>query len=130
MKRLLIVRHGQKTETGNFDPSHRKKLPLTRLGVNQMRSLGVYLKQLSESKNFVYSSIVSSDFVRANQSAQILSEILNVDPIITDARLRERVLFQLVCEDEQKRQHTNLRNHFRKKNLPNHSRRDLAGYHS
>lgn len=80
--RVLLVRHGQSTWNaegrwqGHADP------PLSPLGLAQARAAVAAVGTVD--------GLVSSDLVRARQTAQILAEGLGIGPVVTEPRLRER----------------------------------------
>jgi broad specificity phosphatase PhoE len=101
---LWIVRHGQ--SAGNvardeaeaasrmwIDIAHRDvDVPLSPLGEQQSRALGEWIAQLPESER--PTAVLSSPYVRAKQTAQLMIEAAGLDPddltYCTDERLREK----------------------------------------
>ena len=81
--KLFFVRHGKDDE--NFRGGW-SVLGLVPEGVEQAKGLAKHLCEKKE--NYGIKKIVSSDLVRAKETAEILAEALEL-PVITDERLRE-----------------------------------------
>ena len=81
--KLFFVRHGKDDENYRGGWSSLGLLPE---GMEQAKRLGVYLKEKKEE--YGIRKIISSDLVRAKETAEILAEALSL-PVTTDARLRE-----------------------------------------
>jgi len=81
--KIYFVRHGKDDETyrGGFS-----SLGLVPEGVEQAKRLGLYLKEKKEE--YGINRIISSDLVRAKETAEILAEALDL-PVILDEGLRE-----------------------------------------
>lgn len=81
--KIFIVRHGRD------DDSYRggwSSLGLVPEGMEQAKRLGVYLKEKKDE--YSIKTVVSSDLVRATETAEILAEALELQ-VIFDERLRE-----------------------------------------
>lgn len=81
--KLFFVRHGKDDETYRGGWS---SLGLVPEGVEQAKRLGLHLKEMKEE--YGIKKIVSSDLVRAKETAEILAGALEL-PVITDEKLRE-----------------------------------------
>lgn len=85
MGRLILVRHGE--SRGNRErtfASSPHDLPLTELGYQQAHSVA---RRIGES--FRPSLVVSSEFVRASETARVIAETLGV-PLRIERNLHER----------------------------------------
>lgn len=82
MTELWLVRHGQTDWNLNGIYQGQQDVPLNETGVAQARTLAEHLRGTS------FSTIYSSDLLRAHQTALLLAEVLQV-PVRTDPRLRE-----------------------------------------
>lgn len=85
MKRIILIRHGESDHhlhglTGGWTESH-----LTALGERQSHVTGERLAELLEGVEF---GLYSSDLARAAETARIVGERLDVNPVL-DADLRE-----------------------------------------
>lgn len=81
--KLFFVRHGKDDEAYRGGWSRFGLVPE---GVEQAKRLGLYLKEKKEE--YGVNNVVSSDLVRAKETAEILAEALDV-PLTFDERLRE-----------------------------------------
>ena len=79
MKKVYLVRHGKRE-------SHHEETLLSQMGVKQAEATGKYFKD-KEIKN-----LYASPLPRTQQTAKIISEILNLE-IKTDDRLKERMVW-------------------------------------
>lgn len=81
-----MLRHG--LSTANFDGivQGQKNYPLHPLGVRQATQLGTYWAMHERS----YDLIISSPLQRAKQTAEIVSKILSIHPIVEDPMWIER----------------------------------------
>lgn len=83
MKRIYLVRHA-KSSWKKALPDHLR--PLKKRGRKDAKKVGKYLRE----RGFVPSVIVSSDATRAIETAEILSETLNIEePPALEANLYE-----------------------------------------
>lgn len=83
---ILVARHGQTDWNKNFRWQGLSDIPLNAAGIEQARELGNLLRDEGITR------IYSSDLTRARKTAEIVSEILRIDSVQTDDRLRERYL--------------------------------------
>lgn len=83
---ILVARHGETDWNKNSKWQGLSDIPLNESGIAQARKLGEALK--AEHIGTIY----SSDLKRAHRTAEIVAEMLGVDSVKTDARLRERFL--------------------------------------
>jgi probable phosphoglycerate mutase len=80
--RVLLARHGQSAWNaegrwqGHADP------PLSPLGVRQAESAAATVGQVA--------AVITSDLQRARATAELIAEQIGADPVLVDARLRER----------------------------------------
>lgn len=81
---LYLIRHGQTDWNLNLLAMGQKDIPLNPTGHAQAEALAQYLGPQCPAP----ARIVSSDLLRARQTAQALAQVLKV-PVATDARLRE-----------------------------------------
>ncbi|MEL6650478.1 MAG: histidine phosphatase family protein [Bacteroidota bacterium] len=82
-KTVLFIRHGQ--TNGNFDGYHQgSEEPLNETGLNQAQLLATRAKHLE------FETIISSDYVRAQQTAQIIAtqtqKPLEISPLFGELR--------------------------------------------
>src|SRR5262245_49284595 len=84
MGRLLLIRHGE--SEGNRDRvfTRTPDVPLTPIGRQQARETAEFLR-----KRYAPTLLVSSPFTRAQQTAEIIGEVLGLSPSIDDD-LQER----------------------------------------
>lgn len=82
--RVTLVRHGETAWNANGRWQGHAHVPLNELGRLQARSLAEHIK----SAGARFRSVVTSDSTRARETAQLLSEALNI-PLELDVRLRE-----------------------------------------
>ena len=82
--RIYIIRHGQSVDnaTGTISGPNA---PLSDLGREQAKSIGLKLLEMGTEFDVVY----ASTFERASKTARIISNVLSIDDIIFDKRLRE-----------------------------------------
>lgn len=86
---LILARHGESTvNTQNLISSSVQGHPLTEVGRDQSASLAQELKRLRVER------VISSELVRARQTAEILATSLG-RKVIVDSRLNERVWGEL-----------------------------------
>lgn len=83
---ILIARHGETDWNKLQIWQGLSDIPLNDRGIDQANELGNMLK------NENVSTIYSSDLKRAHKTAEIVSEILGINQIVVDPRLRERFL--------------------------------------
>lgn len=81
--KIFFVRHGKDDEAYRGGWSSFGLVPE---GIEQAKRLGLYLKEKKEE--YGVNNVVSSDLVRAKETAEILAEVLDV-PLTFDDRLRE-----------------------------------------
>lgn len=85
MKTFYLTRHGQTDSNLNgIIQGQSLDAPLNEEGIKQAKRIGSFLKD----KDHLIDRIISSDLIRAYQTAEIIGEILGVG-IETDVRLRE-----------------------------------------
>jgi len=84
MGRLLLIRHGE--SEGNRDRvfTRTPEVPLTPAGRAQARATAEFVRGRYEPR-----FLVSSPFIRARQTAEILGEVLGL-PLVIEEDLRER----------------------------------------
>ncbi len=85
VQRLILIRHGEAEHlvgniTGGWTDTR-----LTPLGIRQARRTGKALAELLPGGSF---QILSSDLLRARQTAELIGQVLGVPPLVT-ANLRE-----------------------------------------
>ena len=83
--RIFLVRHGQSEDNINKVMSGHRQTPLTPLGREQAKTLGVKLAKDKQTFDAVY----SSDLKRASETATIICDELGIENITFDKRLRE-----------------------------------------
>ena len=83
--RFVLVRHGQSTANVAKIIAGHGAAPLTELGKEQAKSLGIKLLKMGVKFDAVY----SSDLRRAFETATILCNELGIEDITFDKRLRE-----------------------------------------
>ncbi len=83
VERIIFLRHGQTDYNLQARIQGASNFPLNARGIEQAREIAPHIAQLKPTK------IISSDLVRALDTAQIVGEQLGITPI-TDTRLRER----------------------------------------
>ncbi len=79
---MLLVRHGQSTWNADGRWQGHADPPLSPLGIAQARAAVAAVGTID--------GLVSSDLVRARQTAAILADGLGLGPVLVDPRLRER----------------------------------------
>ncbi len=85
MKTFYLTRHGQTdSNLSGIIQGQSLDAPLNEEGIRQARRIGEFLKNTDRSID----RIISSDLIRAYQTAEIIGEILGVE-VEKDARLRE-----------------------------------------
>ncbi len=85
MKTFYLTRHGQTdSNLSGIIQGQSLDAPLNEEGIRQARRIGEFLKSTDRSID----RIISSDLIRAYQTAEIIGEILGVE-VEKDARLRE-----------------------------------------
>jgi isoleucyl-tRNA synthetase len=87
--RYVLIRHGEAghnvANVINSDPKDKDKYPLTIKGKNEVkRSVSKLKKNLPK-----IDLIISSDFIRAKETAQIVADVFGVKKVNTDPHLRE-----------------------------------------
>jgi probable phosphoglycerate mutase len=83
MSAIYVVRHGQDFDNANKILNGRRDEALTPIGREQAKATGVKLQK--KEIEFIY----TSPALRAQQTAQIIAEIIGVEKIITEADLIE-----------------------------------------
>ena len=83
---IYLVRHGQTDDNFKSIVQGRIDNPLNNVGKNQAKETGLKLKEL----NIKFDHIYSSPLIRANESAHIINDILNVGDVIFRENLTER----------------------------------------
>ncbi|UCD56106.1 MAG: histidine phosphatase family protein [Candidatus Hydrogenedentota bacterium] len=77
---LYLLRHGESTaNVDNVFASHRIDAPLSLDGIRQAQELAKWLT------DFPIAGIYASPLLRARQTGEIVSEPLNLEPVITDS---------------------------------------------
>lgn len=77
---LYLLRHGESTaNVDNVFASHRIDAPLSPDGIRQAQNLAGWLRR------FPISAVYASSLLRARQTAEIVCEPLNLEPVLTDA---------------------------------------------
>jgi probable phosphoglycerate mutase len=85
VKTFYLTRHGQTdSNLSGILQGQSLDAPLNDMGIKQAKRIGEYLK----TKDHLIDRIISSDLIRAYQTAEIIGEILGVG-VETDVRLRE-----------------------------------------
>jgi probable phosphoglycerate mutase len=81
---ITLVRHGESTwNQRRLIQGHNNEAELTQIGRDQAREVGESLKSLG------FDQLITSDLVRARQTAEIIGAQLNLIPV-EDSLLRER----------------------------------------
>lgn len=80
--RILLIRHGQSEWNASGRWQGWADPPLSSLGRRQAHGAAEFVGSID--------AIVSSDLIRATETAVIISEAIGVGPVIVDERLRER----------------------------------------
>jgi broad specificity phosphatase PhoE len=83
--RILLLRHGQSEANKKDIIQGHMESPLSELGRQQAETAGI---ELSKS-NVVIDAVYSSDLIRAQKTAKIITGILGIKDIVFDKRLRE-----------------------------------------
>ncbi|SFI55395.1 Broad specificity phosphatase PhoE [Paenibacillus sp. UNC496MF] len=84
--RIGLIRHGQTAWNELGKIQGRTDIPLNQEGVRQARALANRLT----TEPLKWDAVVSSDLMRARQTAGIIAEALGIPLLEPDARLRER----------------------------------------
>jgi probable phosphoglycerate mutase len=84
MARLIMIRHGESVANLERRFTLDAEEPLTASGIDQARARGLALRG-----RYVPTSLYSSPFRRALQTAQAIGEVLGLDPVVVDD-LREQ----------------------------------------
>ena len=79
--RVLVVRHGQSTWNARGRWQGQADPPLSMLGQAQASAAGAVMGMVD--------AIVSSDLVRAHQTAMHIADAIGVGPVVLESRLRE-----------------------------------------
>ncbi|NJK71419.1 MAG: histidine phosphatase family protein [Thermales bacterium] len=74
MKRILLIRQGNKTSTNSTISSKRKDLVMSELGKSQVRSLTKYFSE--NKKMYLWSEVFCSDYPRAVSTAISINSYL------------------------------------------------------
>ena len=82
---VLVLRHGQSEWNAIRRWQGAADIALTDLGREQARRTGVRLRALGRS----WSGVWASPLVRAHESAEIVADVLGIDGVTADGRLRE-----------------------------------------
>ena len=85
--RILVVRHGQSTWNADGRWQGHADPPLTELGLAQAGAAGAALA----ADALELAAVVSSDLVRARQTAEVVASVLGVASVDLEPRLRETV---------------------------------------
>ena len=85
--RCCIVRHGETSWNADRRLQGHQDIPLNALGLAQADAAGRYLQQRHQQTPFA--AIVSSDLIRARQTADAVGQALGM-PVVANAALRER----------------------------------------
>lgn len=85
--RCCIVRHGETAWNADRRLQGHQDIPLNALGLAQADAAGRYLQQRHQQTPFA--AIVSSDLIRARQTADAVGQALGM-PVVANAALRER----------------------------------------
>jgi probable phosphoglycerate mutase len=84
MRTIFVVRHGQDLDNANKILNGHRNEPLTSIGREQARLTGI--KLLNKDIEIIFASPLN----RAHETAFIISELINVDNIISMEDLKER----------------------------------------
>jgi len=106
---IYFIRHGQ-SESNQAEVLGQKDSKLTTKGIEQAK------KRTSEFKNIKFNAIYSSNFVRANKTAQIIASEQTIKKVIIDEALRERSWgkFEGITSEEGRTEFKRLREKFEK----------------
>ncbi len=85
-REVLVARHGETYWNREKKWQGSSDISLNEVGIQQARELGEILSQEN------IAGIYSSDLIRAETTAKIISEITGAGPVVTDQRIRERNL--------------------------------------
>ena len=85
--RCCIVRHGETPWNADRRLQGHQDIPLNDLGLVQAEAAGQYLLRRHQQKPFA--AVVSSDLLRAHQTAEAVAKTLNM-PVQGESALRER----------------------------------------
>ena len=85
--RCCVVRHGETSWNADRRLQGHQDIPLNALGLAQADAAGRYLQQRHQQTPFA--AIVSSDLIRARQTADAVGQALGM-PVVANAALRER----------------------------------------
>lgn len=88
MKTIITIQHTQSVHHTNGMVGSWTDWPLTDLGINQAKNIGIKLKAELSGKDFV---MYSSDLQRARQTAEYVGNYLGLTPVLR-YELRERNL--------------------------------------
>ncbi len=83
--KIILVRHGQSTANKERIRQGHLDYPLSELGEQQAAELGQQMKK----EKFLCQGVYSSDLSRASKTAEIITEILELEVTKYDKRLRE-----------------------------------------
>lgn len=84
--RCCIVRHGETPWNAARRLQGHRDIPLNAVGLAQARAAGAYLKQRVDDR---FSAVVSSDLLRARQTAEAIANALGL-PVSLSSSFRER----------------------------------------
>jgi len=85
--RCCVIRHGETAWNADCRLQGHQDIPLNALGLAQADAAGRYLQQRHQQTPFA--AIVSSDLIRARQTADAVGQALGM-PVVANAALRER----------------------------------------
>ncbi|MFI3241330.1 MAG: histidine phosphatase family protein [Alphaproteobacteria bacterium] len=89
-KNFYIIRHAEglhQTDSTSWDKYGDKEIPLTHKGIKQSQETGAFLKQELDPKKTV---IISSDFERAEQTAEEIANVSGISNSQKSTLLREQ----------------------------------------
>jgi probable phosphoglycerate mutase len=93
---LLMARHGQTDLNSQGNHVGWSEIPLDEIGRQQAREAGAFISKLP----FTIKHVITSDLVRAQETASLICSILNIPDFYTDELLRDLKVGDLEGKDE------------------------------
>ncbi|GKU79525.1 histidine phosphatase family protein [Paenibacillus sp. L3-i20] len=94
-----IVRHGQTDWNAKGIIQGQTDIPLNEEGISQARALANRLS----GEDAIWDAVISSDLMRAHETAKIIAEKLEIPLLAADIRLRERAFGEIEGTTESER---------------------------
>ncbi|MDO6447916.1 histidine phosphatase family protein [Oceanobacillus profundus] len=91
---LFLVRHGETEWNLHKRLQGQQDIPLSEVGVNQARELGLHF----QNQHIVFEHVYTSDLLRAHQTAQLITKGMSISKFTIEPNLRERFYGELEGE--------------------------------